>query len=109
MDMKKLIYCVISIFYASVLFANESILLTLSGQYGYPSIPFGLEYKKTTKGTFPENVDPKAAILYSPNAERKLFADGKGSYLYTIDRKYPAEIELYPKIGTIKKARLGDF
>lgn len=94
--MKKLIYCVISIFYASVLFANESFLSTFSEEYGYASIPFGLEYRRTTKGTFPENVDPKTAILYSPNAECRLFADGKGNYLYTIDRKYPLEVKDKP-------------
>jgi len=94
--MKKLIYCVISIFYASVLFANESFLSTFSEEYGYASIPFGLEYRRTTKGTFPENVDPKTAILYSPNAECKLFADEKGNYLYTIDRKYPSEVKDKP-------------
>ncbi len=96
MDMKKIIYCVISIFYASVLFANEFILSTFSGEYGYASIPFGLEYKRTTKGTFPENVDPKTTILYSPNAECKLFTDGKGNYLYTIDRKYPSVVKDKP-------------
>lgn len=94
--MKNIVCCVILMLNIGVLFANESILSTLSGQYGYTSIPFGLEYKRTIKGTFPENIDPKTAILYSPNAECRLFTDGEGNYLYTIDRKYPSAVKDKP-------------
>lgn len=91
----------ISIAFASLVFitstfANESILSIIKRQYGYGSIPFGVEYRRSIDGTFPENTNPDTAILYSPNAICKLFSDGKGNYLYAINREYPSGIKDKP-------------
>ena len=50
----------ISIAFASLVFitstfANESILSIIKRQYGYGSIPFGVEYRRNIDGTFPES------------------------------------------------------
>ena len=55
----------ISIAFASLVFitstfANESILSIIKRQYGYGSIPFGVEYRRSIDGTFPENTNPES-------------------------------------------------
>lgn len=94
--MKNFIILAILIFGTTILLANESILSAVKGQYGYGSIPFGVEYRRSINGTLPENTNPKTAVLYSPNAMCKLFADGKGNYLYTIEREYHSGIKDKP-------------
>ncbi len=94
--MKNFIILAILIFGTTILHANEPILSLLKGQYGYRSIPFGVEYRRSINGALPENTNPETAVLYSPNAMCRLFADGKGNYLYTIDREYPSGIKDKP-------------
>ena len=96
--MKKTIiaHSIFLLLFTSVSYAFESFFPVFNSRYGYDSIPFGIEYRRDISPSLPKDTDPATAILYTPNAKCKLFADGKGNFLYFVNREYPSGVDNVP-------------
>lgn len=68
------------------LFANEAVFELLQNKFGLANMPICIEYERVVEGA---DIDAKKQVLYTPNAKCKVFADGKGCFLYSINRLYP--------------------